>query len=727
METDPNTNPFQLFLHYGKVVLARKVILIAVLAAAIFTGILITRSMPKTYRATCLIQVQPETPDIDPFSNKNRARFDENFLLTQFELIQSDQVVEEVVRVLKLTRVLHPDVDEWKEAKRADAFHHTVKLVSGSIKVQQKKDTDLIEITVNLDRPRQPVGEAAVWAARVANTVGKVFKDQTRRRSRETTEQALKELQREIESLDEQIAKTERQLDTVRERYNVTDARTYTSSTLGTTTLNAHILVQAETARARAEIELQQKRVLLEQVLALKDQEVVSALPLLVDSKALTSLVTERRNAEIQISGQLRSLGPKHRSVERTRALIDDLTNKINEEVRGIRAGLQADYQAAKAAYDHISRYAEKLKEQERQQAGSGYREYRNLCSKLESLQKRRKTWEESYIRERLKLRLPHTSVDIIQKAKLNYAAAPVSPNALNNMAISVFLGLFLSIGIILLLEFTDSSVKTVEEVRRHLKARVLGVIPRKVRLLNLPNAPPMHFEAYRALRTNIKSLKQANDGHVLCLTSAAAGEGKSQTLFNLAYVCAQLGDRVLIVDANLHRPNQHQILHTDLRPGLGDLLLGEATLRKVVQTTSLPALHLLPSGTLRSESVHGLFESNTMKEVIRELKKNYDWILFDSSPLIGTCDAADLVRLADAVVLVVQHRKHPRALLQRAREMIETLGGTLLGVVLNNMNLSRDDSHYKYHIPYPDEEKAEKGRIKLWRSDEERKRHIGA
>ncbi|MBN1553380.1 MAG: polysaccharide biosynthesis tyrosine autokinase [Phycisphaerae bacterium] len=723
MDSDLHSNPIHLLIHYAKVIAARKVVLIAMLTLAFIAGFLITRAMPKTYRATCLIQVKPETPDIEPFADRRSSAKDEHFLTTQFELIQSDRVVEEVVRKLQLPEKLHPESKNADRQTKEELFTRTVKLVSGKIHAQQKKDTDLIEISVDFDQPRRPEGQAAVWAANIANTIGEVFKEQTQRRSRETTEQALKELQQEIEALDERIAKTERRMDEVRERYNVTDTEDF-----GKNTLNAHVLVQAETARAKAEIELQQKRVLLEQIMSLEDHQAVSALPVLVQSKALATLVNERRGAEIKLSAQMRSLGSKHRGVERTRALIAELTNKINEEINGIRLGLQADCDAAQAAYDHIVRYVKQLKEQERKQAGGGYREFRNIKNELLSLRQRRKTWEESYIRERLKLRLPHTSVNIIQKAKLNYAAAPISPNLAVNLAAGGFLGLFLGIGIILLWEHLDTSVKTVEDVKRHLQTHVLGVIPRKVRSLHSSKAPPEHFEAYRVLRTNVKSIVRADEGRVICVTSAGVGEGKSLTLINLAQVSAQLGDRVLVVDSNPHRPGLHTILQVEDHPGLSDLLAGEVALADAVHPTSLPNLHLLPSGTAYNASLPGLYDGDTFKEVMQKLKQKYDWIFLDSTPMIGASEAAELVRVADAILMVVQHRKYPRMLLCRAREMVEMLGGRLLGVVLNNMNLSRDLSHYQYHRIKPKDHKpSSPGEFKLWRSDESENRHVGA
>lgn len=685
------------FLDYWQVIAARKEIVIAVLLLMVTAGIVVTRSMPRVYRATCEIQVQRETPDIDVGFGRPYGRYDPYFLRTQFELIQSDQVIEEAVRELNLTEVFGRSYGYLERTSPGEAFERTVRLVSSKMRVQQKRDTDLIEISMHFDKPE---GEAAVWAARTANTVARVFREQNQRRSREVTERALEVLRREIEDQDRQIAQTETELDSIRETYQITEAGVDDAML----SLNARVLSQAEIDRARAEIDLQRKQVRFDKVASMDESELVGAMPVIGHSEALGRLVADRRNAEIKLSTHLRAdLGPQHPDVIRTRALIDELDAKIAEELRAYRMALELDYEVALAAYERINAFVEDLKAQERRQAGSGYRQYRQVAERLRNLRERRRFLDERYITEALSLRIPHTSVEIIQEAKISPNVLPISPNFPMNIMLSVVAGLVSGVALAYFVEYLDTSVKTVEDVERYLKTQVMGVVPQKVRHLNDPNARLTHSEAYRVLRTNVKSSKRLNNGRVVSVTSASVGEGKTQTIFNLAYVSAQLGDRVLLIDADLHRPSIHKVLDMSNNPGLCNVLVGESELDDCIQHTAVPSLDFLPSGKLQGGSVHGLIDTEAMLTLLNTLKARYEWIYLDSPPMIGVSDASQIVRITDAVVMVVQHRKYPRALPRRAKEMIDNLGGNLLGVVLNNINISRDYSsyYYKYHYYY--------------------------
>jgi len=183
-------------------------------------------------------------------------------------------------------------------------------------------------------------------------------------------------------------------------------------------------------------------------------------------------------------------------------------------------------------------------------------------------------------------------------------------------------------------------------------------------------------------------------------VVSGGVGEGKSTTLFNLAYICAQLGDKVLIVDSDLRRPVQHTILNMSNRFGLTNVLMRDVPIEETIKPTSIPNLHFLPSGKLPRSSL-GLLNSQRMRELVKNLKARYDYVFFDSPPIMGVTDASILASEVDGVLLVVQYRKYPRIISSRAKRMIENVGGNLLGVVLNNINILRDDYYYYYHSYY--------------------------
>jgi capsular exopolysaccharide synthesis family protein len=203
-------------------------------------------------------------------------------------------------------------------------------------------------------------------------------------------------------------------------------------------------------------------------------------------------------------------------------------------------------------------------------------------------------------------------------------------------------------------------------------------------------------------LRTNILFSRKDDKLNTVVVVSAGAGEGKSTTAFNLATIFAQNGSRVLVVDSDLRRPTLHKMISVTNALGLTNYLLKQNSLDEVIQTTKVPTLHLMASGKLPSSSI-GILSSAQMKELISELKGRYDFVFFDSPPIMGVSDASILASEVDMTLQVIQYRRYPQPMNIRAKQMIEKVGGNLLGIVLNNINMSQDESYYYYSGYYHD------------------------
>ena len=230
----------------------------------------------------------------------------------------------------------------------------------------------------------------------------------------------------------------------------------------------------------------------------------------------------------------------------------------------------------------------------------------------------------------------------------------------------------------------------------------MLGVIPQNVSNILKEGPDSAHAEAYRVLRTNVLFSRKDPSLRTVTVVSGGAGEGKSTTIFNLAATFAQQGDRVLVVDSDLRRPSLHKIMNVTNSIGLTNYLLGQNKLEEVVHTTPQINFDFLPSGKLPSSSM-GILNSNKMKEFIQEVKRRYDFVFFDSPPIMGVSDASVLASEVDMSILVVQYRKYPQQMTLRAKQMVEKVGGRLLGVVLNNINISQDSYYYYYSGYYYD------------------------
>ncbi len=680
------------FLDYWRVVMSRKEVVLAVALLVIVTGVLVTYSLPKVYMASCVIQVKEESPDLPVFT-REYYRYDPLFLRTQFEIIQSGPVIEEVIRRLDLNEKLGRAYG-YLDVLGDRSFERTFLLVSGRMKVQQYRDTNLIEIQIYMDEPK---GAAPQLAAEIANEVADVYRDITMQRSRVQTERALQALYESLEDQRRTVNEAEQRLADIQKRYQLTIVSAEAGSDSELTKMS---VTQLEQQRIRQRMELEDKRARYQTVMSLSPEGLLEAAPYLVGDPGLVRLVGDKRQAEVELNRQMESLGVNHPDVVRTRAVISELTQKITEALNGLKTGVKADYEAAQAKTGALEAMLEEAKASDRGAAAEGYREYDQASADLEQSRRVLEALETRYAEERIKMRIPRTNVERIEPAKAPPLSAPVRPKPLLNIILSVVLGFGAGVGLAFFVEYLDTSVKTIEDIERHMGAPVLGVIPQKVKALCDPKAENAHAEAYRVLRANVRFSKHAVGGKTLCVTSGSVGEGKSLTVFNMAYVSAQFGDKVLLVDSDLHRPRQHKILGIDNKPGLANVLVGEATLEQAIRPTPEPNLHILPSGRL-SGGVHGLLASPAMAELVGQLRQRYDFVFFDSPPIIGVSDTSMLVRNVDGVLLVIQHRKYPRAVSARAKDMILNFGANLLGVVLNNINVSRDYTYYYYQQHY--------------------------
>jgi capsular exopolysaccharide synthesis family protein len=240
-----------------------------------------------------------------------------------------------------------------------------------------------------------------------------------------------------------------------------------------------------------------------------------------------------------------------------------------------------------------------------------------------------------------------------------------------------------------------------VDDIERHLGLPVLAVIPTDIVILLQQKRDTADAEAYRILKGNIELNLPDRTANTYTLVSGGPGEGKSTTLSNLAYTYAKGGANVLVVDADLRRPSQHRFFDLDNSIGLVDYLHGRLTIEEITKPSRLDNLSIIPSGHLSMEDA-GILNGPRMSELIRQLKQHYDIVFFDSPPILGVSDASILVSEVDNTIMVVQYRRFPRNMLQRVKTTVTHVGGNLIGVVLNNVDIRQDDS-YRYYSNYKD------------------------
>ena len=365
--------------------------------------------------------------------------------------------------------------------------------------------------------------------------------------------------------------------------------------------------------------------------------------------------------------------------------------------------GFEVEAQMARKNVADLRKELDDVKAQSLELQSDEYRQFHNAEREEESETKLYEALKSRLQQTMIELEVPRSPVEVIDPAQP--AISFSSPKYWLNITMGAIVGLVLGVGLSFFIEFLDTSVKKMEDVERYLGLPVLGVVPQETHLLSSGEASPAHLEAYRMLRTNIEFANGESPNRALCVISAGAGEGKSFTVANLAYVYAQHGARVLVVDSDLRRPGVHQCFGVSNDLGLADYLGGTKTVDEIILPTNVPNVSIITSGGGgKPKSALPLLTSNRMRELIEGLRKRFDVVLYDTPPALGVSDAAIMAREVGSSIMVIQHRRFPRALPLRTRQLVENSGGRLLGVVVNNVHLGQDETYYYYYHDHYDQ-----------------------
>jgi capsular exopolysaccharide synthesis family protein len=226
-------------------------------------------------------------------------------------------------------------------------------------------------------------------------------------------------------------------------------------------------------------------------------------------------------------------------------------------------------------------------------------------------------------------------------------------------------------------------------------KKKILQQVARK--LIASSNPKSFVSEQYRTLRTNINFSMPKGELKTVLVTSASPGEGKSTTSSNLAVVFAQENKRVVLVDADMRKPTSHYTFHVTNTLGLSNLLTRQSTLDETVKETSIEGLHIITSGPIPPNPAE-LLSSIPMDILIEELKKRYDIIVFDAPPTLSVTDAQVLSNKCEGTIFVVNSKSTNKDNAAKAKELLDSAKAHILGVVINNYELNKDNNYYQYY-----------------------------
>ena len=674
------------FLDYWRVIKLRLGLILLTFFLVMVTAGVYVFFLPRQYYSKVTVEIKPEIGNrmTDLSGPTASSRTDPQFLATQFALLKKSEILHPVIEKLDLMKKLSPPGTTMPKQWVTESL-------ARSMVVQEQRQTTLVEIGVyNTDKE---------LAANIANTVAIIYRDKRIEELTKNVDQTLAEMKDELQTKRVEVGKLFQEASHIRQEENIIDPDPESTAAL--------LSIKAEREMAGVESQMLEQRAMVEKLrnqllrieqlqpeelmevlrtLNIEDQTVVKTLPLLQDAAAEEA---QYLNSGLGVNHpRVRSLQAKREVYKKT--LSDALANikRAQKNRLGIEESTLkgTEIQLEARAKSHID---EKTRLNPYNEKKSAYLMAKQLLLSI----------EQRYQAARLENKISITPVKIWENALPGLY--PEKPSVPLYMVLAAIVGLIVGVGLAFFVEYLDTSVKTIDDVERHLGLPVLAVIPTDVTVLLKQKRDSADAEAYRILKGNIELNLPDRNANTYTMVSGGPGEGKSTTLSNLAYTYARGGANVLVVDADLRRPTQHKFFDVDNTVGLVDYLHGRVTLDEIIKTSRLDNLSIVPSGILSQEDV-GILNGPRMAELIHQLKRQYDIVFFDSPPILGVSDASVLVSEVDHSIMVVQHRRFPRNMLHRVKTTVEHVGGQLIGVVLNNVDVRHDDS-YRYYSNYKD------------------------
>ncbi|RMG20087.1 MAG: polysaccharide biosynthesis tyrosine autokinase [Deltaproteobacteria bacterium] len=692
--------------------------ILAVFALFVAATAVWTLRQPRIYKATTSVVIDPRAPNVlkgvsDVVEiGAGTYWHTQEFYNTEYKVIQSLEIARRVVERLGLDR----DPDFIGPVKEGEEPPDAAAILQSMISVEPVRDSRMVEIGVSDTDPER--------AALLSTTVAEVYRDRNLERRIEGSGSAVEWLTEQLHTLKPKLEASEMRLFEFRKENDMLSASLEDRQNIVSQrllALNAQ-LTDLEAKKATLGAKVDQIRALQKEAKA--DRSALEALAEVTQSELIRRLKENLFQRLQEYAALKEKYLEKHPKLVQAEEALKSARATLDAEVDKIVASIENEYRQVVDAERRVRRLVEETKA-EAFELNKKEIEYSRLVREKEENERvyqlvlsRIKEASLAGQQQANNVRIIDRAVDKPQGATL------VSPRYVFNLSVAGFLGLLFGVGLAFLREYLDNTVKSQEDVEQRLGLPFLGIIPLVPR--DGEGSPDLHIlhhprgqvaEACRSIRTNLLFMSPDAPLKRIVVTSAGPREGKTTTVIDLGIVMAQSGAKVLLVDTDMRRPRLHKALGVPGGAGLSNLILGEVEIDEVIRHTDVEGMSLLPCGPIPPNPAE-LLHAHRFETLLEELSKRYDRILLDSPPLGAVADAKILGVRADGALLVARAGQTTREMLGHAAGSLLDVNAHILGVVLNQVDLSKKSYgyYYQYYRGYgeyygkPDEAQAEGG-----------------
>jgi polysaccharide biosynthesis transport protein len=728
-------------LDYWRVLVKRRWTILTFTFIVLAVTAIATWKAAPMYRATIKLQIDPEQSNLLPFKEtaevgSNYAQSQE-YLQTQFKVLESQTLAERVIRVLNLDKnqifmeevkpVAKSKTLQWfrdvfgfdeKKNKSDDPVGIEEQKLDSIVKVFRKKlstspirNSRLVDVSFESHDPR--------LAADIVNTLANEYIQMNFETKFSSTTTASEFLAKQLVDLKSKVEKSEEELVHFSQQHDIYEISD-----------KENVILQKLSDLNTALTSAQSDRIQRESVWKIVQQAGQGNFPDLLRNKLIEELETNLATLKVQQAKLSAAFRPGWPELDQITGQVLEAESQLAAERKRAIRNSETEYRTAVKREELLTEAltAQKLEANAFNQNSIQYniikRQVDTDKQLYEGLLQRMK---EAGVSAGLK----SNNIHIVDPARPQ--RIPFKPNKLMNLAFSLAIGLLLGIALAFVIEHLDSSIKTPDDIDRYIKLPSLGIIPsaasllpsgrRKllataaggngaktavpknaVELITYQDTKSLLSEAYRNLRTSILlSSSTGRPPKMLLVTSSQAGEGKTTTAVNIAVTLSQTGEKVILLDCDMRNPRVHRVLGLENINGMSTFLSGNSDLSSMIQQSDIPNLFAVSAGRIPPNPAE-LLGSPRMKQGLALLDEYFDHIVIDSPPVLSVTDARIIGSLVDGVVLVIKGGETPKEAVQRTKRLLHEVHAHVIGTLLNNVDVRSADYYYYskyYHYGY--------------------------
>lgn len=680
--------------------------LLVIVIVALLIGLLVTFLSTPIYRGEARIQIDQQAAEIlagNDVQPENDSVMDgDRFLQTQIDIIKSRTLARQVAENLGLYRgtafLVKMHITPAEEPRGAFNLTQTrreqvIDALQNNLDVELPVESRVA--VISFDSPDREL------SAKVANSFADSYITSNIQRKFDTTAYARRFLEGQLRETRQRLEESERAQIAYARSAGLIDASSAAGDgeQSGPRSLTTANLVQLNQAFAQASA----ARVAAEQRWREAENTPLLSQPEVLGNQAVQTLIQERAKLQAEYALNAKRYLSGYPGQTQAAAQIETINGQIDRLARGIRDGVRQQYQIALNQEQALQRDLNRLKSTTLTEQGRGVqanilrREVDTNRALYDALLQRYKGVSAT-------AGASSNNVSIVDRA--DPPIKPVSPRLIVSLVLSLAAGLLLGIGYVVLREHFDDAIRSAEDVENELGTSMIGLVP----MLEPDQTPKEELrkvrsdmsEAYYTLRAALELSTPTGVPHSLMVTSSGPAEGKSTTSYALARGFAQIGRRVLLIDADMRKPAQHRNFDLPNKVGLANLLARQSTLADVLQQTGTPNLSFIASGPVPINPAE-LVAGSGFVELIDRIKDEYDVILVDAPPVLGLADAPTLASHVDATLFVVQanHARGRQARMALGR--LKAARGYIVGALLTKFDakVTGQSSDYGYSYSY--------------------------